>query len=326
MGLSIEDLYTVRGNILLLGETGSGKSHIAAQIHANSLWRNQPFLILNLATIVEDLLESELFGHVKGAFTGAMQDKRGFAENVGAGTLFLDEVGELSLKAQKKLLLLLEERRFIPVGDTTIKEFKGRIIAASNKNLKEMVQKGKFREDLYYRLRIFSHYINPVREDRVRLETLIDDFLVLSMKKLGKDSLYLTAKCRKILLDYPWPGNIREIKNSVEYMVTMASKEAIDQDLLPEWIRAYSPEINICLSPMPLLTEHGNNFNSSLMPLDYNLAMEQFEAAYLTFVLEKFHGRVNFTANKLKISKSTLIAKARKYGINTMLLRAMENH
>ncbi|MBF0361034.1 MAG: sigma-54-dependent Fis family transcriptional regulator [Oligoflexia bacterium] len=332
MSITIEDLFRVEGTILLLGETGSGKSYWARKIHENSKFKSKKFMNLNLATLSDELIVSELFGHVRGAFTGAHSFKRGLVEAVGEGTLFLDEVGELSLAAQKRLLMLLDEGVYSPVGSEEIKHFKGRMIAATNKNLKQMVERAEFREDLFYRLNVFSFFIRPIRENKHLLEEIINFYFNKYKKKFkGEDGLSLSieSECYETLLNYCWPGNIREIKNLMEYLTSLSRGDLIVKSDLPSYI---TEDKTIGIGEQCSKISSSSHSSSSSCessadskeeyPMEYCQALEKFERSYFSYVLDKFDGRINYTAEKIKISKVTLISKAKKYGINTMLLRA----
>ncbi|MBF0367798.1 MAG: sigma-54-dependent Fis family transcriptional regulator [Oligoflexia bacterium] len=316
MSLNITDLFKISGTILLLGETGVGKSYLAKTIHQNSCYRGHNFVVSNLATTKEDLLESELFGHIRGSFTGAIRNRKGAAETTGKGTLFLDEIGELSLSAQKKLLMLLDEQIFFAVGDEHPKKFSGRVIAATNKNLPQMVQEGSFRQDLFYRLNVFTYTIPPLRSSPEELCRLVHHFFSAFKQKQGRHKLHLDENSKQMLQNHSWPGNIRELKNCMEYLVSITPPEATltSPSDLPEW----------CFNSRPTLGLELLKHDSSTPSLqdDYPSALAEFEKVYFTHVLHKFSGRINLTANKINISKATLISKAKKYGINTLLLRA----
>ncbi len=306
------------GTILLLGETGVGKSFVAKKIHENSTRRSGPFVVAHLASISDDLIESELFGHVKGAFTSADQDKIGYVEAAGSGTLFLDEIGELSLKAQKKLLYLLEEKKYTRVGSSRANKFNGRIVAATNKDLKSMVQKGEFREDLYYRLMVFIKEISPLRKRRPELKKMIGQTLHRSIDKYSTEHVDLESGLYDYLAEeYCWPGNIRELGNVMDYLVNVG-KSVVGINDLPCWLDRGAGKDNCTL------TTNSESENNSMTdyPQDYHLALDLFEKRYIGHQLQKFDGRVNHTAEVLRVSKSTLIAKIRKYGINIWQIKA----
>ncbi|MBF0300801.1 MAG: sigma-54-dependent Fis family transcriptional regulator [Oligoflexia bacterium] len=317
MSITIEDLFRVEGTILLTGETGSGKSFWAKKIHDNSKFKDKKFLNLNLATLSDELIVSELFGHVRGAFTGAHSQKRGLVETVEGGTLFLDEIGELSLSAQKRLLMLLDEEKYSPVGSEEVKNFRGRVIAATNRNIQKMVENGNFREDLYHRLNVFSFFIDPIREDKNRLIEMLNYYFFQYKKKFHKDTfLQMGDECYQALINYYWPGNIREIKNVMEYITSLTNSSEIKKEDLPSYI------LSKVIVKKDISLKNECQSHSEEHPIEYCQALEKFESSYFSYILDRFNGRINYTADRIKISKATLISKAKKYGINTMLLRA----
>ncbi|MBT3234966.1 MAG: sigma-54-dependent Fis family transcriptional regulator [Bdellovibrionales bacterium] len=306
--LSIERLFQVKGTILITGESGTGKSHLARLIHDNSDRRDAPFIAVNLATLTDDLLASELFGHAKGAFTGAHQHRVGHLESVGAGTLFLDEVGELSLSMQKMLLQLLEDGSYYPVGSCTKRVISGHIIVATNRNLQEMVLRQEFREDLYYRLRIFHYCMIPLREQPQRIAALFNklkkDFELQYQKRVEVDS-----KCWEQLCCYRWPGNIRELKHCAEYLVAVTQGDLAHPSDLPEWMGS-----------------DGNNSHQvadTFSLISFKDAIAQFEQQLLRQALSRNGGKVNRTAKELEVSKSTLISKIRRYEINIWEMKSI---
>ena len=313
---NLEKLYNTQSPILLLGETGTGKSVVAKKIHQKSNNSNKKFLHLNLATIREDLLESELFGHTKGAFTTALNDKKGYLESVQDGMLFLDEVSELSLEAQKKLLLVLEEKKFYPVGSCQEQRFHGRIIAASNKDLKKLSDLGYFRQDLFFRLSVFCYKIDPLRKDQKKMQTLWHYYFSKYKKKFNKKNLKFSDQVLKLISYYRWPGNIRELKNFMEYTVNIADK-VIQTHHLPFW---FTEESNTNEDNEEF--NDNSSFTNNECVLSYEEAKFNFEKDFFTNILATYHGRINFTAKKLKISKSTLMFKIRKYKINIHQMRA----
>ncbi len=304
--LQIEHLYKVKGTILLTGETGTGKSYLAKKIHQNSFLRNHKFISVHLVSLSDNLIESELFGHIRGAFTGAIGDKKGLLEEVGMGTLFLDEIGDLSLSSQKKLLEVLEERTFQPVGSIIKKKFIGRVIAATHKNLDHMIKEGTFRQDLFFRLRIFNYELPPLRNDIQKVQeiilTLFEEFKVL----FQKPHMVLEEKCFLFLKNHNWHGNIRELKHCLEYAFSFADKE-ISIKSLPDWLR--SP-VNTC--------------EKNCYPKKYYEALGVFEMEYLTNMLRKYNGVINKTAENIGLSKSTFVSKLRKYGINVYDIKSQE--
>lgn len=296
--------------ILITGETGTGKSRLARMIFDDAHIFKERFLTVHLASLKEDLLESELFGHKRGSFTGAVEAKSGYLKEVGRGTLFLDEIGELSLESQKKLLYLLEEKKFTPLGSTESLDFNGRIIMATNKNLKEMVRQNLFREDLYYRICIFEYKLSPIASNKKELQSSIEETLVKLKKDHQKHTSYLSQLTLEFLLNKEWKGNYRELKNSLEYAVVMSTEAQIQIKDFPK----ISHQIVSHTEPSVSFIE--------TFPEDFTASLEQFEKLYLNSVLLKNAGKVNETARKIGMSKTTLIQKAKKYQISTLKMRA----
>ncbi|MBP9681092.1 MAG: sigma-54-dependent Fis family transcriptional regulator [Bacteriovorax sp.] len=305
-------LVNISSPILITGPSGTGKSQMAYKLFNCSSIHKEKFLTLHLASLKEDLLESELFGHKKGSFTGAIDNKNGYFKDVGSGTLFLDEVGELSLESQKKLLYLLEERKFTPIGSTSTVTFEGRLIIATNKDLKAMVNAGTFREDLYFRLSIFHMKLDPIAQNKEHLMLEINKTFEDLKVKYHRPFLKLSPDVTNLLMASSWKGNYRELKNCLEFVIALADKREIQQADLPGWFLEE-------LSPSQATTEAGF---ISQFPDDFGQALESFEAWYLRAMCEKFSGRVNETARKLGMSKATLISKSKKYQIDTLSMRA----
>lgn len=224
--------------ILVQGESGTGKELAASAIHYNSERRNRPFVTVNCSALSESLLESELFGHVKGAYTGAVKDRMGRFEEAEGGTIFLDEIGELSQFIQVKLLRVLQEREIERVGDSTKKKVNIRIITATHRDLLSRVIEGKFREDLYYRLKVFPINLPPLRYRKDDIPLLVRTFIDKQVKKTGKEIKDLTPAAMKVLLDYHWPGNIRELENAIEHAFVLCNEILIDKPDLPREILA----------------------------------------------------------------------------------------
>jgi DNA-binding NtrC family response regulator len=222
-------------NILVLGESGTGKELIAAAIHYNSQRRAQRFLSINCAALTETLLESQLFGHLKGAFTGATNSQKGLLLEADGGTLFLDEIGDMSLPIQAKLLRVIQEGDFIPVGATMSMTVDIRFVAATNKNLEHEVREGRFREDLFYRLNVISIPLPPLRDRREDVKPLAEHFLKKSSLRMKKMVTGITPEALKLLVDYDWPGNIRELENVIERAVILARTESLTPKELPLW-------------------------------------------------------------------------------------------
>ena len=213
--------------VLITGESGTGKELIARAIHHNSLRKDKPFVAVDCNALAETLLESELFGHVKGAFTGAVANKKGMFEAAAGGTLFLDEIGNISLSIQAKLLRVLQEREFRAVGDTRVQQATFRLVAATNKDLKAMIAEGTFRDDLYYRINVFPIESPPLRERREDIPALATHFLRTSAEELGKKIDAISEGAMNVLLAYDWPGNVRELENVVQRAVILATDKTI---------------------------------------------------------------------------------------------------
>lgn len=288
--------------ILITGPTGTGKSKMAQIIFDRSSICKKQFLTLHLASIKEELIESELFGHKKGSFTGAVENKNGYLSDANDGTLFLDEIGELSLDAQKKLLYLLEEKKFTPVGDTKAQKFNGRLILATNRDLLSLVKENKFREDLYYRLVTFEIQLPAIKNDLNNLKLSI-------FQELNRANTEHQKKCKlndellNLMLNYPWPGNYRELKNTIDFMVVTSKNEELVFDKKPQ---------NQSKTKNQLEELFLSNFHDSV---------ELFESIYLQHVLTRNKGRVNDTARSIGLSKAALIYKSKKYAINTWKIK-----
>lgn len=310
MSENFKKFINISSPLLLRGETGTGKSHLAQNIFNESHLFQERFLTVHLASLKEDLLESELFGHRRGAFTGAVEAKSGYLQDVGKGTLFLDEIGELSLEAQKKLLYLLEEKKFTPIGSTQAIPFQGRIIMATNKNLEQMVKDKTFREDLYFRMTVFQIELKPLSSDPEKLSQLVDKLFLQLRQDLNRPHTILSEELRHHLISKSWKGNIRELKNTLEYALVLGEKRLLQISDLPE---AHVDEVH---------ANPGFSQLSDFFEDDYNTTMEKFEKLYFQQIFDRYQGKVNLTARKLGISKTTLISKAKRYGINTLRIRA----
>ncbi|MBC7714350.1 MAG: sigma-54-dependent Fis family transcriptional regulator [Rhizobacter sp.] len=293
--------------LLITGETGTGKSVLARKIFDQSYVHREKFLTVHLASLKEELLESELFGHKKGAFTGAVEMQNGYLKDVGTGTLFLDEIGELSLDSQKKLLYLLEEKKFTPIGSTVVQEFRGRIIMATNRNLEKMVNEGLFREDLYYRISVFKIELETLAANKELLKESIKNTFFELKSRYRKHQCTLPHSTLDYLTGLEWKGNFRELKNTLEFAVVMNEKNILEISDFPSKI-----------SKAPALTE---DFISGF-PENFNASLERFEEMYLKSMFHRHGGKVNETARRLGMSKTTLIHKAKKYQINTLKIRA----
>jgi two-component system nitrogen regulation response regulator NtrX len=287
------------GRVLIYGENGTGKELVAHLLHLHSPRRDGSFVEMNCAAIPEELIESELFGHVKGSFTGASEDKEGKFAQADSGTLFLDEVGDMSSKTQAKVLRVLEEQRFTPVGGNDSLKVDVRVIASTNKNLEQEIELGNFREDLYYRLNVIPFQIPPLRERKEDIPLLTIYFLNEFAQNYGRKPPVLTPKAMEVLENYLWPGNVRELRNIMERIVIMTHQLRIDIYDLPEAI------LNRALPSEP-----GKEEDSSLQG-----AREQFEKDFILKKLVENKGNVSRTAQALSIERSHLYRKLKQLGI-----------
>ncbi len=286
--------------VLISGESGTGKELVAREIHRSSTRAGRSFIEVNCAAIPEDLIESELFGHEKGAFTHAINKKRGKFELAHGGTLFLDEVGDMSLKTQAKVLRVLEEGRIERVGGNQSIPVDVRVIAASNKNLLQEIQNNRFREDLLYRLNVIPIHLPPLRERPEDIPDLIHHFLTFFCSEYGKPVKTISSMAMANLRSYAWPGNIRELRNEVERMVIMTVSSDIDlQDLRPELIGVIQDEIK----------------NTPASSVNLRIARAEFERSYIVKCLMDSDWNVTQTADLLGIERSNLHRKMKQLGI-----------
>jgi DNA-binding NtrC family response regulator len=301
-----------KSNILITGETGTGKELIAKAIHANSPRADRPFVGVNSGSVPPDLLESALFGHVKGAFTGAVANHKGYFETANQGTIFFDEIGTLTLDMQVKLLRVLQEREFMPVGSNEMIRVDVRVLAATNADLKRLVEEKKFREDLYYRLNVINLTLPPLRERKEDVPALIDHFFQIYCQENGKflDSLSrallsFEPDAMHILMDYTWPGNVRELENAVERAVVLATTAEVPAAVLPDTI--------LHSTGVRTIRETGEALpaGASLFEL-----VAEFEARIITEALENANWSQTDAASALKIPLSTLNQKIKRLGIS----------
>ena len=290
-----EQVGPTESTVLILGESGTGKEVLARYIHQLSPRREGPFQSLNCGALPESLLESELFGHVKGSFTGAVRDKVGLFAAARGGTFFLDEIAEMTPALQVKLLRVLQEREALPVGATEPIPVDVRVIAATNRDLDEEMRRGGFRSDLYYRLNVISLQLPPLRERREDIPLLVDAFLRRLAEQRGQPPRRLSAATEEAILVYDWPGNVRELENALEHAVTVSAGPEIDPDALPERITAPKPQ--------PLVQERPHP----------NPTLDAIERAYILWVLQAEGGNKTRAAEVLGIDPSTLHRKLARY-------------
>lgn len=285
--------------ILIHAETGTGKELLARAIHQNSLRREKPFVTINCAAIPRELLESELFGHVKGSFTGAMAHKKGKVELANLGTLFLDEIGEMQIELQAKVLRLVQQGEIEKVGASAAEKVDVRIITATHRDLRAMIEDGAFREDLYYRLAVIPLELPPLRERAEDIPQLLQHFFVKTKERVGRPDVVLPAALVPCFQNYRWPGNIRELENIVERLVVLCRGNEITLDDLPEYLRKEKSATESLEFELP----------------PAGISLESVEKELLVRALEKFNGNQTHAARYLDISRKALIYRMEKYGI-----------
>jgi Nif-specific regulatory protein len=313
-----------RATVLLLGETGTGKEMIAKAIHYNSPRKDKPFVRVNCGAMTTTLLESELFGHVKGSFTGAVKDKIGRFEAADGGSIFLDEIGTMEPQLQVKLLRVLQERELERVGDTQTLKVDVRVIAATNVDLQEEVARDNFREDLFYRLNVVSIYLPPLRNRREDIPRLIDFFLDKYNSINGRILRRISREMLNVLLRYPWPGNVRELENAIERAVVLSAGEDFNEDLLPLSVRMFAAQrrTNQASESIETLTRRLSDQAISDYEMRegeiYQLVIDQIERALIDRALAKCGGIKTKAADFLGINRNTLNKKVKDLGIEAV--------
>ena len=286
----IDKVAPTHSTVLVTGESGTGKELVARAVHSRSALADREFLAVNMAAIPAEVVEAQLFGHEKGAFTGADRRREGILRSVRAGTVFLDEIGDLPMPTQVKLLRAIESHEVLPVGADRPEKVDFRLIAATNQDLELAVKEGRFRQDLFYRLNVFRVRLPPLRDRRDDIPELARHFMVLHARNIGKAPRTISNEAMKLLLAYPWPGNVRELSNVVERAVILAAGQSIEPaDLPPEF--------------------HG----ASAAPTELKAAVEQFERQHLAWVLRLSGGNREQAARTLGIDPATLYRKLSKY-------------
>ena len=303
----LEKVSSSEASVFVQGENGTGKELVAKAIHYYSPRKDNMFLAVNCSAFNDNLLDSELFGHVKGAFTGAIKDKKGLFEQANGGTLFLDEIGDTSLSMQVKLLRVLQEGTYLPVGATAPKKTDVRIIAATNKDVKKMMDTGEFREDLYYRINVINVNLPPMRDRKEDVPILMDHFLKKRCDEAGLPMKSFSKKCMEKMLDYHWPGNVRELENEIERLVVLAGDDKI---ITPEHL---SPRIldSVGGPRGGASVVKGINTNGSLKE-----ALEELEALMIREGLKRCNFNKSKLAKELGISRASLIMKVDKYDLD----------
>jgi two-component system response regulator HupR/HoxA len=305
----MQDLYSMldkirssESTVMIQGENGTGKELIARAIHYNSPRKDSQFVTVNCSAFNENLLDSELFGHVKGSFTGAIKDKKGLFEAADKGTLFLDEIGDMSPTMQVKLLRVLQNGSFTPVGGTDVRSCDVRVVAATNKDLKEMVETGTFREDLYYRINVINVNVPPLRDRKEDIPLLVDHFVSRGCKEKSIPLKSFAKRAMEKIFDYPWPGNIRELENEIERLIVLSGDEArVSAELLSQRIRDYGENAKV----------QGVRVAGKLKD-----ALEELEKTMIKEGLRRTNWNKSRLAKELGISRAGLIMKVEKYGLD----------
>ena len=303
----MQDLYRLLdrvcdsdATVLINGENGTGKELIARALHYNSRRKEKKFVVVNCGAFNENLLESELFGHMKGAFTGAIKDKKGLFEEADGGTLFLDEIGETSMSMQVKMLRMLQEGTFTPVGSTVTKRANVRVLAATNRDLQRMVKEGTFREDLYYRLKVINLTVPPLRERKEDIPVLAEHFLNKFAKESGQKKSMDKSTLER-LINHDWPGNVRELENEIERLCVLAGAEGI---IIPELLSSH------------ILENAKNKYPGYRVNGRLKDALEELEKQMIREGLERTRWNKSRLAKELGISRAGLIMKVEKYGLD----------
>lgn len=299
--LSIQKVAEYKSTVLIMGESGTGKELVAKAIHQSSSRKNAPFVAVNCGAIPENLLESELFGHKKGSFTDALDDKKGLFEAAQKGTIFLDEIGELPLNVQVKLLRALQDGEIRRVGETNPKSIDVRVIAATLKDLNESIKDGTFRKDLFYRLNVFCITLPPLRERREDIPLIIDHYLDFFSKTLGKNVKKLDSAVVKKFLEHPWPGNVRELKNILESAMIMTEGKTITLESLPKEFL----ESELTLDDL-----------IDAKSFSIKAASKKFEKELIKRALGETNGNRTAAAKLLEISHKALLYKLKEYGLS----------
>lgn len=296
----IESVAPLDTPVMILGESGTGKEMVAKALHETGNRASSPFIKVNCAALSENILESELFGHVKGAYTGADSDRIGRFEAAHKGTIFLDEIGDIPLSVQVKLLRVLEEKMIQRVGTNTSIPIDVRIITATNKNLEKLITEDRFREDLFFRINVFPIMCPPLRQRKDDITLIIQHFITVQAEKTGKNILGFTPEAMRMMVAYPWPGNIRELRNSVEYAFVLARGKSIGPEHLPEKISQKHKDL-----PKPVPVSSGNSV----------IVTGASEKQELIDALKEADGNQTRAAELLGISRITVWKRIKKYGI-----------
>ena len=312
----IKKVAQTKSTILINGETGTGKELVANTIHYSSLRKNAPLVVVNCAALPENLLESELFGHVKGAFTGAYEDKKGKFEIADSGTLFLDEVGAIPINLQPKLLRVIEAQEFESVGSNKTVLCDVRIIAATNVDLEKAITRGGFREDLYYRLNVFPIYLPPLRQRLGDIPFLVDHFIKRFSIELGKEIKSIEKRALDILISYSWPGNVRELENVMERAIVLCETNTLTVELFSVLESKYKGGISP-LDTKPLEDSNGRNYSESKKKF-----LASFDKNFIIRVLNETKGNITMAAKISGIDRKNLYQKIKSLQIDPREFRA----
>jgi len=299
----IEKLKNVDSNVIISGESGTGKELVARAIHFSGKRSRERFVVINCAAIPENLLEEELFGHKRGSFTGAIQDKKGKFEIADHGTVFLDEIGDMPLGLQSKLLRVIQQKEFTAVGSSDVRKIDVRIIAATNRNLMEMMLEGRFREDLYYRLNVMNIHMPALRERKEDIPMLCNHFIKQFNREQNKSVKKISPEAEKLLLLYDYPGNVRQLANIIEHAMILSNSDEIDVGNLP--LEVQSNKLN----------SHVQNTDLSLEYLIAGMLIKQLEHLWIKATLKKNGGKRDITAKELGISIRNLQNKIKEYNL-----------
>ena len=309
----VEKVAATNSTVLILGESGTGKELIARALHRLS-GRSGKLVPVNCGAIPEEILESELFGHERGAFTGAIANKVGRFQLADGGTIFLDEIGEMSPKLQVKLLRVLQERKIEPVGSTRTIDVNVRVVAATNKDLREEVKAGRFREDLYYRLQVVPIFLPALRERGSDVLVLARYFLERAALEVGRVGLSLAPEVEQKLRDYQWPGNVRELENLIERLAVLSDRELISVHELPEYIHQSAARPLDAAAHAELPADG----------IDFNALVDQYETQLITLALERTSGNKKAAAKLLRLNRTTLVEKIKKKGLAAQIETSIE--
>ncbi|HKK98973.1 MAG TPA: sigma 54-interacting transcriptional regulator [Desulfotignum sp.] len=299
----IQGVASLDTPVIILGESGTGKEMVAKALHETGSRADKPFVKVNCAALSETILESELFGHVKGAYTGARNDRIGRFEAAHQGTIFLDEIGDIPLSVQVKLLRVLEEQMIQRVGDNRSIPINVRIITATNKDLEKMILQGEFREDLYFRINVFPLNCPPLHHRKDDITLIIQHFISILAQKTKKNILGFTPRAMRIMVAYPWPGNIRELRNAVEYAFVLAKGKSIGTEHLPEKLLQHNPGTSL-----PMVSRQDPVVSAEI-------SCKQSEKAALVEALQKSDGNQTRAAQMLGISRVTVWKRMKKHGV-----------